>query len=136
MTPAAMAALHAAAMQVPRAWSAAEIAALVATPGAVVATVPQGFALGRVVLDEGELLTLAVHPDHRRRGAGTACLLAFHRAAGAAGAAAVHLEVDDTNAAARRLYAAAGYVQTGRRPAYYTRPGAAATDALILSCRL
>jgi [ribosomal protein S18]-alanine N-acetyltransferase len=37
-----------------------------------------------------------------------------------------------TNRAAQRLYAAAGFVEVGRRPRYYTRDGAPAVDALVL----
>lgn len=45
-----------------------------------------------------------------------------------AGAARIFLEVSVENAAARRLYARAGYTQIGRRKAYY----ADGTDALVL----
>jgi ribosomal-protein-alanine N-acetyltransferase len=43
------------------------------------------------------------------------------------------LEVAADNAAARALYARAGFVAVGHRPRYYRR-GGAAVDALILRC--
>ena len=79
-----------------------------------------GFALGRVTLDEAELLTIAVHPEWQRRGVGAALLDAFHAALSAGGATLCHLEVAETNEAARALYHAAGYTVSGRRRGYYT----------------
>ena len=58
MTPEAMAALHARTMTTPRPWSREEFAALLGSPGVFAVGEPTGFALGRVVLDEAELLTL------------------------------------------------------------------------------
>ena len=43
------------------------------------------------------------------------------------------LEVARTNAAGRALYASAGYRQAGIRRGYYTIPGGARIDALVLS---
>ncbi|HXQ12256.1 MAG TPA: GNAT family N-acetyltransferase, partial [Caulobacteraceae bacterium] len=59
-------------------WSAADIAALLASPGAFAflvrdeADAVRAFALARAAVDEAELLTLAVAPDARRRGLGAA----------------------------------------------------------------
>jgi GNAT superfamily N-acetyltransferase len=72
-----MAALHAAAMTVPRPWTEAEFAALLSTPGTFATGDATAFALGRAILDEAELLTIATHPGRRRRGLGRACLAAF-----------------------------------------------------------
>jgi ribosomal-protein-alanine N-acetyltransferase len=47
------------------------------------------------------------------------------------GARALFLEVADDNTAARRLYAARGFVQVGRRANYYRR-AAGLVDALVL----
>ncbi|RVT87123.1 GNAT family N-acetyltransferase [Rhodobacteraceae bacterium CCMM004] len=131
MSPAALATLHAAAMTVPRPWTAAEFAALLADPATLLACRPHGFALGRVVLDEAELLTLATDPGHRRRGIGRACLAAYETAAAARGAVRGVLEVAEDNAAARALYTAGGYAPCGRRPGYYRAADGRAVDALI-----
>ena len=83
MAPEALAALHARAFAggVPRPWSAAEFAALVGEAATLIAARDGGFALGRVAGPEAELLTLAVDPDARRRGIGSALVAAFEAAA-------------------------------------------------------
>jgi ribosomal-protein-alanine N-acetyltransferase len=130
-----MAALHAAAFPDARPWSAEEIAALLASPGCFAVDDPAGFALGRAVLDEAELLTIAVAPEARRRGAGRRLLAAFERQAAAMGARTAHLEVAAGNIAARALYAGAGFAETGRRRGYYRHAGVS-DDAVLLTRRL
>ncbi len=133
MSPEGLARLHAAAMAPERPWSAGEFAALLAAPGALLLGEARAFLLGRVAADEAEVLTLATHPEHRRRGLAAALLDAFHAEAVARGAATAFLEVAEDNAPARALYAAAGYREAGRRPRYYARPGAPAVAALVLA---
>jgi ribosomal-protein-alanine N-acetyltransferase len=128
-----MAALHAAAMTIPRPWSAAEFASLLATPGTFATGDTRAFALGRVILDEAELLTIATHPGHRRRGHGRAALAAFESEARASGAAVAHLEVAAGNAPALALYDGAGYRRTGLRRGYYRAPDGAAVDAVLMA---
>jgi ribosomal protein S18 acetylase RimI-like enzyme len=55
--------------------------------------------------------SMAVAPAHRRRGAGRQLLAAFLRGMDAAGIGAVHLEVIETNGAARALYESAGFAR-------------------------
>ncbi len=81
-----------------------------------------GFALGRVVLDEAELLTIAVAKHTRRQGLGRKCLTDFEAEAARLGARLAHLEVAATNEAALALYSKAGWQQTGMRRAYYKSP--------------
>lgn len=131
MTPADMARIHAAAMLVPRPWSASEIADLLAT-GAFGVAGDHAFAIGRVTLDEAELLTLATDPAHQRQGHARATLAAYHAGAAQRGARASLLEVAADNGPARTLYAHAGYREVGRRRGYYLIPGSSAVDALIL----
>lgn len=126
-----MAALYAQAFPQARAWSAEEIAKLAESPGFAVCDAA-GFALGRVVAGEAELLTIAVAPEARRQGVGRAVLAAFEAEARARAAAVAFLEVAADNAAARALYHAAGWAETGRRQGYYTRP-TGAVDALVLT---
>lgn len=129
--PAALAALHAACFTMPRPWEAGEIAALLADDHVFLCSAPAAFLLGRVILDEAEVLTLAVHPDHRRQGHARSLLDQFHARARARGAARAFLEVAAGNAPARGLYAAAGYLPVGRRPGYY-HGADGRDDALIL----
>lgn len=127
-----MAALHALCFETPRPWSATEFTDLCAMRGVFLAGTETAFAMGRVIADEAELLTLAVHPGARRAGLGRAQLDRFEATAAAAGARTAFLEVAADNDAARALYRAAGYAESGRRTAYYTAPNGAKIDALIL----
>ena len=134
MTPEAMAALHALAFTgMPRPWSAAEFATLLAEPATLFVQRDQGFALGRVAGPEAELLTVAVHPAARRHGIGRALLAAFETAAARArrrgGAARGR---GRRTRLARALYYAHGYGPVGRRPGYYHPPGGPAVDAQVL----
>ena len=87
-----------------------------------------GFILARSVADEAEVLTLAVDPAVQRRGVGRALVMQAMGAAGSRGAAAMFLEVAETNHAARALYARCGFGDVGRRRGYY----AGGVDALVL----
>ena len=135
MTDAELAAIHAAAMHLPRPWQAHEIGSLRPLPGMIEVTRAQGFALGRVTVDEAELLTIAVHPDAQRQGEGRALLTAFHEKIRARNATTCHLEVAADNHAARALYAAMGYEQTGVRRGYYTEADPP-QDAITMACTL
>src|SRR6056297_423224 len=133
MTPDALANLHARAfVGQGRAWSAAEFADLLASPLVFAVGDTRGFALGRVIADEAEVLTIATDPKARRQGVARACLATFERTAAKRGARSVFLEVADDNTAARGLYGAAGYTQAAVRKGYYPRPKQTAVDALIL----
>jgi ribosomal-protein-alanine N-acetyltransferase len=133
MTPEGLAALHALAFtDAPRPWTAGEFAALLAAPTTLVVARAAGFALGRVAGPEAELLTLAVHPEARRRGLGRGLVAGFEAAAAARGAVEVLLEVAVTNAAGRALYDGLGYAVVGRRRGYYRPAGGAPVDALVL----
>lgn len=94
-------------------------------PGALL-----GVAGGRLVLDEIEVVTIAVLPEARGRGLGGALLRGLAAEAEARGAERMVLEVRPSNAPARALYAAHGLRQTGRRPGYYALEG---EDALLMS---
>ncbi len=127
-----MAAIHAAAMAASRPWSEAEFADLASDPLIFSVSLDDGFALGRAVAGEAELLTLAVSPEAQHRGVGARLLAGFEAEAGARGAAAAFLEVAEDNAPARTLYARSGWQEAGYRPAYYTRRDAPAAGALVL----
>ncbi|TNC73020.1 GNAT family N-acetyltransferase [Rubellimicrobium roseum] len=133
MTPEALARLHAAAFDSDRPWSAAEFASLLGLPGTVLLGDDRAFLLGRVTLDEAEVLTVATDPAHRRRGLAAALLARFEAEARTRGAERAFLEVAEDNAPARALYANRGYAQVGRRPGYYPRNGAVPAAALVLS---
>lgn len=134
MTPEAMAALHELAFAGQgRAWSATEFLDLLSERHGFSVHVADGFAIGRVVAGEAELLTIATHPDQRRQGIARHIMARFEDAAATRGATQSFLEVAQDNAAARALYEACGYAQVARRAGYYRRPDGRVVDALILS---
>jgi ribosomal-protein-alanine N-acetyltransferase len=129
----ALAALHALAFtDAPRPWTAGEFRALLDEHNTLLATRDGGLAVGRLAGPEAELLTVAVHPEARRRGLGSALVRAIEAAAARGGAEECLLEVAVTNAPALALYAALGYAPVGRRPRYYLPAASPPVDALIL----
>jgi ribosomal-protein-alanine N-acetyltransferase len=88
-----------------------------------------GYLVARVMSDEGEILNVAVDPARRTAGVGRALLDASLDALAAAGVRAVFLEVRVSNSAARRLYAASGFAEVGRRRGYYAAP---VEDAVVM----
>lgn len=88
-----------------------------------------GYAVGRMVLDEGEVLNVAVAQSQRRQGLGRRLLLSLVARLADNGAEVVYLEVRESNRAAIALYHGFGFSVVGRRPSYYTSP---TEDALVL----
>lgn len=118
-------------------WSAQNFAdALTAGDRAWVCRQVQGTILAywvlRQVLDEAELLDITVAPAQQGRGLGRAMLDHLLALAQEAGVATVFLEVRQSNDAARRLYASAGFVQSGLRKAYYPGPNGR-EDAILMT---
>lgn len=91
-----------------------------------------GFALARTVMDESELLLLAVDPVAQGAGVGRQLLDHFLAQSRAAGAATIHLEVRDGNTAAQ-LYSRAGFQIVGRRKDYYKSADGDRFDALTMT---
>lgn len=119
-------------------WSADSLRRELDTPGAAFfvaeneAGVPVGYVGAHIVLDEGYIANLAVHPDYRRRGVASALLERLEALAAQRGLAFWSLEVRESNAAAIRLYTRHGYAVTGRRPGFYRAPP---EDALLMTHR-
>ena len=132
MTPEALAALHTRCFETPRPWSAAEFASLLGSNGVFLITANEGFAMGREITGEVELLTLAVDPAAQKQGIGRSLLTGFEVEAKERGAQEALLEVAENNIAARVLYKSAGYTESGRRPAYYTPPCGPKIAAILL----
>jgi ribosomal-protein-alanine N-acetyltransferase len=130
-----IAALHARAFR--RGWSIVEFERLLIEPNVVADRAMAGerlagFVLSRLAADEAEILSIAVAPDHRREGLGRKLLGVHLRRLAGYGVRAVFLEVDESNAAARRLYAGFGFTAVGRRERYYADDGPEAAAALVL----
>ena len=87
-----------------------------------------GFSMSRVVLDESELLLLAVRDAARRRGIGKQLLRSALVEAERRGATKMHLEVRAGNGAVK-LYQLAGFEKIGERRDYYRGPFGKLYDA-------
>jgi [ribosomal protein S18]-alanine N-acetyltransferase len=119
------------------AWTAPQCAGLLPMPGVWLSLAREGdevvgFALGRVVLREAELLLLAVKREGRGRGIGQLLLDRFIEVAATRGAQDLHLEVREGNGAIN-LYAKTGFSEIGRRRNYYSGRDGQVYDALTLA---
>jgi len=134
--------LHAACFAEER-WDARAIADVLAMPGAFgIGAIADragdalGFALAREAAGECEILSLGVHPAHRRHGIGRRLLQATLASAVARGAVRAYLEVAEDNYPACNLYFVQGFAIIGTRPNYYPRPSTGPGNALLLGCDL
>lgn len=132
MTPDRLAALHARCFTRPRPWTVAEFADLRASPHVFLLTRPDGFLLGRLVVDEAEVLTLAVAPEFRRQGIARDLMVDFAATLRDRGATRAFLEVAADNAPAQALYHATGWRESGRRLRYYGPD----LDAIVMALTL
>ena len=119
------------------AWTAPQCAGLLPMSGVWLSLAREddivvGFALGRVVRDEAELLLLAVGRSSQRKGIGQMLLDRFAAVAASKGAEQLHLEVREGNHAVS-LYSRNGYREVGRRRNYYSGRDGQLFDALTLA---
>jgi ribosomal-protein-alanine N-acetyltransferase len=136
----ALAEIHSAAFR--RGWSGAEFESLLVQPGthALIASYrgafgrerPAGFNLYRLAADEGEIISIAVVPECRRRGVGRRLLEESMRHLYRDGARSVHLEVEDANQAAIALYRRMDFHETARRAGYYAQERQTPGGALVM----
>ena len=115
-------------------WSARTFGTLIEEPRVYFAVAREadrviGYIVAWMVADEAEIANLAVAPEARRGGVGRGLLDAALDTARGHGVRTVYLEVRESNAAARALYARRGFVEIGRRRGYYRRP---LEDAILL----
>lgn len=131
-----LAAIHATGFE--RGWDAIEFERLLLDPQTVCHMAragrgaATGFALSRLVAGEAEILTVAVLPAARGKGLARRILQIHFETLAAHGARHVVLEVASDNEAALNLYEAFGFVEIGRRPAYYARAGREPVAALLM----
>jgi ribosomal-protein-alanine acetyltransferase len=130
---AAIAAIEQAAFSDP--WSPTSFRSLLDNPAVVFAVADDGgavagYSVAWFAADEAELANVAVSAPARGRGVGALLLDAVLAEAARRGARTVYLEVRESNAAARRLYATRHFAEVGRRKRYYRTP---VEDALVLA---
>jgi [ribosomal protein S18]-alanine N-acetyltransferase len=117
------------------AWTASQCTGVLSMPGAVLLVardaggVPLGFAMMRQVIDEAELMLLAVVPEMRGHGVGKALLQQSIATVTASGATSYFLEVRSDNSAIE-FYKQAGLQQVGVRRDYYRGGDGCRRDAL------
>ena len=114
-------------------WSLSSIASELNNPLALwLVAVEDGDLIGYIgsqsVMGESDMMNVAVHPDHRRKGVGETRVLALCEALSGENTS-LALEVRASNAPAISLYEKLGFVQVGLRRNYYRNPK---EDALIL----
>ena len=136
-----LAAIHASAF--PRPWSTLDFERMLGERGIVAdglflgrATKPSGFVLSRIVLDEAEIITVAIAPEARGKGHARTLLTPHLDALSRRGVARVHLEVEEGNGPAIALYRRAGFRETGRRAGYYHKADGTKASALTMALDL
>lgn len=98
---------------------------LVAEEDGVVA----GYVGSQTVMDESDMMNVAVHPDYRRKGIAEALVAELVEALKKRESHCLTLEVRVSNEPAKALYEKLGFTQVGLRKNYYRNPR---EDALIL----
>ena len=88
-----------------------------------------GYVGSQTVLDETDMMNIAVHPDCRRKGIAAALITELVSRLKARGSRVLRLEVRESNFSAIALYEALGFTQLGLRKNYYKNPK---ENALIL----
>ena len=88
-----------------------------------------GYIGSQTVMDETDMMNVAVHPDFRRQGIAEALVNTLVENLKKMGSRCLTLEVRASNAPAIALYEKLGFAEIGRRKNYYRNPR---EDALIL----
>ena len=88
-----------------------------------------GYVGSQAVIDEADIMNIAVIPPYRRRGIAKQLLQQLTAELDIKGVKKLSLEVRVSNEAAITLYFMLGFEQVGRRPGYYRKPR---EDALIM----
>lgn len=115
-------------------WSEKSVASELNNPLALWLTAVEGervtgYIGSQTVMDETDMMNVAVHPDFRRRGIAEALVNELVARLKSRGSRCLTLEVRVSNLSAITLYEKLGFSQIGRRKNYYRNPR---EDALIL----
>ncbi|WP_242966383.1 ribosomal protein S18-alanine N-acetyltransferase [Clostridium sp. BSD9I1] len=88
-----------------------------------------GFAGLWIIVDEGHVTNIAVHPDFRRKGIGTLLMDKLMFISKNENLIGLTLEVRKSNLSAQNLYKQFGFIEEGVRKNYYSDNG---EDAIIM----
>lgn len=94
------------------------------------------FIVSLTVAGEADILTIATHPDARRKGHGRTVLKDWLTLSAVLGASRATLDVAADNDGAIALYESFGFTPDGRRPNYYRRADGTRADAVLYSRKL
>ncbi len=114
-------------------WSAEQYNARIQESSVIVAEQEAeicGFLCARIVAGEWEIENVVVAPAFRRQGIAAALMQSFIAKWQADAGESIHLEVRESNHAARALYEKSGLREVGRRRGYYRDP---VEDAVLYS---
>jgi ribosomal protein S18 acetylase RimI-like enzyme len=108
----------------PWSWTPERVARNLRAPETLVLTARDsvwlaGFAIMQFGEERAHLSLLAVRPDYQRQGVARRMLQWLTASALTAGIASIHLELRETNVAARRFYVKQDFAETARIPRYY-----------------
>ena len=122
------------------AWTLPQLSSMIDLPGswltlAKIDNIAAGFALSRAILDEAELLLIAVQPQWRKRSIGSRLLTETQNIARGRGIQTMHLEVRSTNDAIK-MYKKAGFYHMNTRLKYYRGVDGSYHDALSFKADL
>ena len=92
-----------------------------------------GYICANQVIDEGHILNVTVHPEHRGQGMAAELLRYMIGILADRGCTVIYLEVRISNEAALRMYEKAGFRIIAVRKGYYTSPE---EDAVIMALHL
>lgn len=88
-----------------------------------------GYIGSQTVMDESDMMNVAVHPDYRKQGIATALIVGLVEELSNRGSHCLTLEVRASNETAISVYRKLDFQEVGRRKNYYRNPR---EDALIL----
>jgi ribosomal-protein-alanine N-acetyltransferase len=114
-----------------RIWSAQEFSDLFNATGSLLFHASQGFLLAQILDEQAEILTFAVHPDHRCHGLGSTILNQFIAFSAERGVSRCLLEVAEDNTSAISLYQTVEFKTIGCRKGYFFQNGDR-IDALMM----
>ena len=89
-----------------------------------------GYAGSWLVLDEGQITNIAIHPEHRRAGYGSKMTRKLTQMLRKQGMKHIFLEVRVSNIAAQAMYRRLGFTAVGVRKHFYSDP---VEDGLIMT---